>query len=194
MSCTTSLTSAFPGTIPRTCRLPMRFRPSTGTPAATSNAYYESGYYLITGQGTLFPNSGPLGPDQITDDPTQTILVTEGSPLVPSGMWTEPIDLDFSNMQGRLGTNPGIEPGGRLDEGVAIATADGRGHFVGNSIEPSVFRALRDATRWRTTGRRYARLIRRSADTPAVIACRHRCCSTESPPVGRSTRIDWSIG
>ena len=107
-----------------------------------TSAYYESGYYLITGGGTLFPNSGPLGPDQIVDDPSQTILVTEGSPLIPSGYWTEPIDLDFASFQGKLGTNPGIEPGGLLEDGVAFATADGRGHFVPNSIEPLIFRSL----------------------------------------------------
>ena len=104
---------------------------------------FESAYYLITGQGTLFPSSGPpLGPDRVTDDPSQTILVIEGSPLVPSGMWTEPMDLDYTKIQGKLGTNPGIEPGGLLDDGVAFATVDGRGHFVPNTIEPTVFLSL----------------------------------------------------
>ncbi len=110
--------------------------------SGTNSAFFESGYYLITGQGTLIPNTGPLGPDQVVDDPAQTILVTEGSPLVPSGMWTEPIDLDFANIQGKLGTNPGVEPGGQLEDGVAFATVDGRGHFVPNTIEPTVFRSL----------------------------------------------------
>jgi hypothetical protein len=107
-----------------------------------ATSFFESGYYLIKGTGTLFPNTGPLGPDQITDDMSQTILVIEGTPLVPSGMWTEPLDLDFANMQGKLGTNPGIEPGGLLDGGVAFATTDGRGHFVPNSMEPITFRSL----------------------------------------------------
>jgi hypothetical protein len=107
-----------------------------------SSAYYESGYYLITGQGTLFPNTGPLGPDQVSDNLSQTILVTEGTPLVPSGMWTEPVDLDFANIQGKLGTKPGIEPGGLLEDGVAFATVDARGHFVSNVMEPMTFRSL----------------------------------------------------
>lgn len=112
-------------------------------PNSDQNAgLYESGYFLITGMSTLFPNVGPLGPDQITDDPSQTILVIEGSPLVPSGLWTEPLDLDFTKMRCVLGTNPGIEPGGLLDDGVAFATADGRGHFVYNSMDPITFRAL----------------------------------------------------
>jgi hypothetical protein len=109
---------------------------------ATRQMLNESGYYLITGQGTLFPNAGPLGADRVTDDPSQTILVIEGSPLVPSGMWTEPLDLDYVKIQGKLGSNPGIEPGGLLDDGVAFATVDGRGHFVPNTIEPTVFLSL----------------------------------------------------
>lgn len=112
-------------------------------PNGFSNGMYnQSAYYLITGAGTLFPNSGPLGPDQITDDITQTILVTEGTPIVASGNWTEPIDLDFGKVQGRLGTNPGNEPGGLLADGVAIATTDGRGHFIPDSIDPLTFRSL----------------------------------------------------
>lgn len=107
-----------------------------------ATGYLESAYYVITGMGTLFPNTGPLGPDQITDDPAQTILVIEGSPLVPSGLWTEPLDLDYAKMQGELGINPGIEPGGLLDDGVAFATSDGRGHFVPNSMDPLKFRSL----------------------------------------------------
>ena len=39
----------------------------------------------------------PLGPDQIVDDPSQTILVIEGTPIVASGLWTEPVDLDGVN-------------------------------------------------------------------------------------------------
>jgi hypothetical protein len=104
--------------------------------------FYESNYYLIGGPGTLFPSGFPLGPDQITDDPSQTILVIEGTPTVASGLWTEPVDLDFSKIQGNLGMNPGVEPGGLLDDGVAFATADGRGHFVPLTIDPMVFRAL----------------------------------------------------
>ncbi len=112
-------------------------------PNSAANAmYYQSAYYLITGQGTLFPNSGPLGPDQVTDDLSQTILVTEGTPIIASGYWTEPIDLDFAKIQGKLGTNPGNEPGGLLDDGVAVVTVDGRGHFVPDTIEPMTFRSL----------------------------------------------------
>ncbi len=105
-------------------------------------SFYESAYYLIVGNGTLFPPNGPLGPNSMVDAPSQTILVIEGKPSVPSGMWTEPVDLDFSRMSGRLGSNPGVEPGGLFDDGVTMATVDGRGHFVPNSMEAITVRSL----------------------------------------------------
>ena len=109
---------------------------------ASVGAYNVSGYYLITGRGTLFPAKGPLGPSDVADGPDQTVLVIEAVPVVASGFWTEPVDLDFSVMQGSPGASLGIEPGGLLDDGVAFCTVDGRGHFVTNAIDPIVFRAL----------------------------------------------------
>ena len=112
-------------------------------PNSNENGLYrESAYYLIIGPGTLFPPAGPLGPDGLVDDPAQTILLTEGTPLVPSGMWTEPIDLEFAKMSGQIGSNPGLDPGGLLEQGAAIATVDGRGHVIDDTMMPSIFRAL----------------------------------------------------
>ena len=104
--------------------------------------FTQSAYYLITGPRTLFPKLGPLGPGDVADDPTQTILVTEANPIVPTGLWTEPIDLDFAIMQCIVGASSGVEAGGMLEDGVAFATVDGRGHFLPNSVEPMVFHAL----------------------------------------------------
>ena len=108
-----------------------------GTPTIDDDRVYG-----ITGNGTLFPSSGPLSPTDVTDNPGQTILVTEAAPIVSSGSWSEPIDLDFALMQGRVGGTEGFEPGGVLDEGVAIVTIDGRGHFLPSTVEPITFRAL----------------------------------------------------
>ncbi|MEM1068001.1 MAG: DUF1559 domain-containing protein [Planctomycetota bacterium] len=106
------------------------------------SSFSESAYYLVTGKGTLFPPTGPLGPNSIVDDPSQTVLVVEAKVPIPSGMWTQPIDLEYAKMSGRLGRNVGVEPGGFFEEGVAMATVDGRGHFVPITIEPVTFRAL----------------------------------------------------
>lgn len=99
-------------------------------------------YYLITGSRTLFPASGPLAPDEITDASSQTILVAEGVPVITPISWTEPVDLDFSKMRGKLAGNAGNEPGGLLEGGVAVVTVDGRGHFIDNDIEPEIFLSL----------------------------------------------------
>ncbi len=100
-----------------------------------------TGYYLIVGPGTLFPNSGPLSPDQITDDPSQTILVIEGNPN-SAGLWTEPLDLDFGLMRGQINGTAGIEPGGLCDGGAAMVTVDQRGHFAEETMSPTTFNAL----------------------------------------------------
>ena len=123
-------------------RIPAFYRDPSG---ALSSTPYASAYYMVTGPRTLHPASGPLGPDYVVDKPGQTVLVIEGTPLVPSGRWSEPIDLDIAKMQGDLKSNPGIEPGGVLDSGVAFATVDGRPHFVPDTIEPFSMMALMTA-------------------------------------------------
>ena len=102
----------------------------------------QSGYHLITGPGTLFPASGPLSPDQVTDDPSLTLLITEAAPTSSMNVWTEPVELDFAVMRGQINGTIGIEPGGMLDDGVAVATVDGRVHFAKDALKPNIFRAL----------------------------------------------------
>ena len=118
--------------MPPVYRHPNAARSPTGDVAA---------YYLITGTGTLFPPGGPLGVDRITDEAAKTLLVVEGSPLAATS-WAEPIDLDFAGMQGRINGGSGAEPGGWLDDGAALATADGRGHFAAETLPPRTFRSL----------------------------------------------------
>ena len=104
--------------------------------------FNECSYCYVIGNETLFPGRGPLGPDDILDDPSQTILVTEGSPNMATTSWIEPADLDFAMMQGRIGASIGNEAGGWIDGGVAFVTSDGRGHFLPDTTDPATFRAL----------------------------------------------------
>lgn len=115
-----------------------------GHPNDNNAAAGQSGYYLITGPGTLFPAKGPLSPDKVTDNPSQTILVIAGAPPLSSaiGGWAEPIDLDFAKMRGAINGTVGVEAGGRISSGVTMATVDGRGHFLSNDTPPSTFNAL----------------------------------------------------
>ena len=110
--------------------------------ASEHGLFLESGYYVVYGRGTLFPNNAPLGPNEFVDDPKQTVLVIEGMPLVSSAMWIEPIDMDFSKITGSIGTNQGIEPGGLLEDGAAMVTVDGKGHFLEDTMDPRTVRAL----------------------------------------------------
>lgn len=113
-------------------------------PADNASARGGSGYYLITGPGTLFPPSGPLSPQRISDKSSQTLLVVAAAPPLRSAMgaWAEPVDLDYTKMQGVINGTAGIEPGGRISSGVTVATVDGRGHFLSNAFPAPTFNAL----------------------------------------------------
>ncbi|MEO1525711.1 MAG: DUF1559 domain-containing protein, partial [Planctomycetota bacterium] len=113
-------------------------------PAGVAGMQNQTGYVLITGPQTLFPKDKPGSPDTVADDPSQTILVIGGKPNVSTniGSWTEPVDLPYASMQGVINGTVGVEPGGWLEDGVTMATVDGRGHFVSEDLSPDTFRSL----------------------------------------------------
>ncbi|TWU19050.1 DUF1559 family PulG-like putative transporter [Allorhodopirellula heiligendammensis] len=99
----------------------------------------ETVYHLVTGAGTLFPSSGPLGPKQVIDGATQTILLVESS--APS-IWTEPADLDFARSAGAINSSSGTDLGGVTDGGACVVTVDGRSHFLPETTAPMTVNAL----------------------------------------------------
>ncbi|MEM9589682.1 MAG: DUF1559 domain-containing protein, partial [Planctomycetota bacterium] len=111
-------------------------------PTFAGNYRTLSAYYLVTGPNTLFPPEGPLGPADVGDSPGKTVLVVEGVPTANSGQWTEPIDLDFTQMKGQVNSGFSGEPGGLLEDGAALVTVDGVGHFASEKMPPATFRAL----------------------------------------------------
>lgn len=111
-------------------------------PTATSANEFQAGFYLVTGPGTLFPEQGPFSPRDLTDDPAQTLLVVDAAPPVASQSWLEPVDLDVVRLRGNIGGDPATEIGGLLEGGAAVATADGRSHFLPRSTDPFTVRAL----------------------------------------------------
>lgn len=109
------------------------------SPGAIQVTGAESHYSMIVGVGTLFPASGPLGPTNAVDGWEQTLLLVEvATPTALSNQWTDPGELDIARL-----SNANISPiGGNHDGGAVVATVDGRGHFLRDSIEPSVLQAL----------------------------------------------------
>ena len=113
-------------------------------PDSNLGGYSTPAYHIIAGPGTLFPPGGqPLGPDDVVDDPAQTILVAEAMPMTSgNGSWMEPGDLDYAVMSGDLTAGSLSEIGGLTDGGACLATVDGRTHFLRDDVRPSTVRAL----------------------------------------------------
>ncbi|MCM2374530.1 DUF1559 family PulG-like putative transporter [Aporhodopirellula aestuarii] len=96
-------------------------------------------YHLVTGSGTLFPKTGALGPKQVTDGATKTLLLVEAR---VSSTWTEPLDLDFVGTGGKINSTSGNDFGGVTEGGVCVVTVDGRGHFMPETTAPMTVNAL----------------------------------------------------
>jgi hypothetical protein len=105
---------------------------------------HETNYVLITGPNTFFPKPDEaLGPSDVIDAPSRTILVGETARQIGSNRsWIEPDDLDVRNMQMIIGSAPETELGGNLDAGAVVATVDERGHVLSPSTTPQELRAL----------------------------------------------------
>ena len=112
-------------------------------PDSNLGNYSVPAYFLITGPGTLFPPGGvPLGPDDVVDSPSQTILVTEAMPVAMGDSWLEPVDLDYATMTGDMTVGSLAEPGGLTEGGACVATVDARTHFLDDDTRPATVRAL----------------------------------------------------
>ncbi len=93
---------------------------SPGSPANAS----QSSYVLLTGQGTIFPPTGPLKPSQVTDGAGKTLLVVETNNTLSE--WTKPFDLDATTLSGRIGGTGTNKIGGTHFEGATGVFADGQ--------------------------------------------------------------------
>lgn len=99
----------------------------------------ETAYHLVTGNGTLFPPSGPLGPKQVTDGATKTLLLVEAR---SSSIWTEPVDVDVIASGGDLSSTTVGGLGSVSVGGMCVVTVDGRGHFLSDTTPPMTINAL----------------------------------------------------
>ena len=99
----------------------------------------DTTYHLVTGRGTLFPPTGPLGPKQVADGATKTILCVEAR---ASSVWSEPLDLDVIATGGTINSASGTDLGGVTTGGVCVVTVDGRGHFLSEATPAMTVNAL----------------------------------------------------
>jgi len=96
---------------------------------------FTTTYQVFTGPGALFENGKGVGLAEITDGTSNTLMVVEAQKEVP---WTKPDDLSF---------DPAAAPslfgaGSSHSGGFNVAMTDGSVRFIGNSTNPTVFRAL----------------------------------------------------
>lgn len=100
----------------------------------------ETNYFLITGQGTLFPKSGPLGPQDIVDGAAATLLVVESENTALE--WTKPVDIDFSKLNPRIGASGLDTIGGTHAGGATAVFADGTPAWLPDDLNPAILDAL----------------------------------------------------
>ncbi|MCA9191492.1 MAG: DUF1559 domain-containing protein [Planctomycetales bacterium] len=99
----------------------------------------ETSYVLITGTGTIFPKSGPLKRDQISDGLRNTLLVVETAMPV---LWHEPLDITFPNLNPNLCAKGKNSIGGTYSDGATAVLANGTPVWLPIDISATVLRAM----------------------------------------------------
>ena len=105
-----------------------------------SRSLAEANYFLVTGPGTLFPASGPLGPQDIRDVPANTLLVVESDNTMIE--WTKPVDIDFAKLNSRIGATGANTIGGTHPGGATVVFADGQPAWLPSDLAPVLLDAL----------------------------------------------------
>lgn len=100
----------------------------------------ENTCFLITGQGTLFPASGPLGPAAIPDGLGTTLLVVESDN--PLNEWTKPLDIEIAKLNPTIGASGPNTIGGNHSGGAAAAFADGSPAWLADDLNPVLLQAV----------------------------------------------------
>jgi prepilin-type processing-associated H-X9-DG protein len=97
-------------------------------------------YFVVQGRDTPFFRDHTITSKQISDHPTNTILLVEA---VGTGIhWMEPRDLSFADLGDAFDPNAGIAISSHHDGGANVAFADSRTAFVDKTISPTVLKAL----------------------------------------------------
>jgi prepilin-type processing-associated H-X9-DG protein len=104
-------------------------------PIRTVAEPFTTTYRVHVGKGALFENDREIGIADVIDGKSNTIAVVEAKEAVP---WTKPDELSFDpaaapSLEGTGSSHPG---------GFNASMADGSVHFIKNTIDLNVFRAL----------------------------------------------------
>lgn len=115
--------------------------PSVFVSPASSNPYgNENSYVLITGKKTLFPPSGPLGPSDVSDGTSSTLLLVDK--LNAATEWTNPVDVDIAKLNPMIGASGANAIGGEHDDGATAVFADGTPAWLPEDLDPILLKAI----------------------------------------------------
>lgn len=100
----------------------------------------EASYALITGRGTLFPETGPLGFSDVVDGREQTLLVVECCQA--NAEWSRPWDIDIAKLNTRIGARGAHSIGGNHAGGAVVAFADETPGWLPAELSPALLHGL----------------------------------------------------
>lgn len=69
---------------------------------------HEPNVFLLTGDGTIFPSSGPITRDEVLDSPTLLLVQSNNGSIA----WSEPGDVDTQKGSLQVGNTPQLQIGG----------------------------------------------------------------------------------
>lgn len=111
---------------------------SPGT--ANSNGSTESNYMLLTGPNTIFLGNKSLAPKDIGDGLENTLLVVEVQNSKIS--WTEPIDIDYTKLNPKIGSLGPNAIGGSHATGATAVLADGTPIWIPSDTSPTLLNSI----------------------------------------------------
>lgn len=110
------------------------------SPASNSQTGNESSYFLVIGKGTVFPKAGPLGYKEISDGPSETLLVVEAENSASE--WTRPDDIAKSMLKSQIGVAGKNSIGGNHAKGATAVFADGTPVWLPDDLDPLLLDAM----------------------------------------------------
>lgn len=101
------------------------------TPKALSRN--QTHYLAVVGKGTMFESTDAPKPDEVTDDPNNTIMIVEADHAVP---WTKPEELEFDAKAPRRSLQ-GLYPSGAM-----VLMANGSARLLPKEMDDETVRGL----------------------------------------------------